>query len=251
MTTGSEPIHSTASHAVTNSLDLLHDTYNYNHWIYSLLRSSVGNRVLEVGSGVGNMTQFLLSCDRLFCLEPEKEYLKDLMDVTRVHGNVKVVCSRLESLPSADVPEAACDTVLCINVLEHIRDDLDAVKKMKAVLAKGGRLVLYVPACRWAYGAMDKALGHHRRYSRAMLRALAAGSGLQMTHCRYVNFIGLFGWWWAGRVRKEELIDPRRARVMDRLVPFVSALERLIKPPLGQSLFAVMKACDGCSAHAG
>lgn len=237
MTPSSAPA---SSHAVTNSLDLLRDTYNYNHWIYSLLRPHLGTVVLEIGSGIGNITQFLLSCDRLICVEPEKEYLKHLQDLMRVHGNVRVVNCGIESIPSVEVPEGTCDTVLCLNVLEHIQDDLDAVRRMTSVLKKGGRVVLYVPACSWAYGAMDKAMIHHRRYSRATLRSLAVQAELRMTVCRYVNFAGLLGWWWAGRVRKETLIDPLKARMMDRLVPFTSALERLVRPPLGQSLFAVM-----------
>ena len=225
---------------MTNSLDLLRDTYNYNHWIYSLLRPYLGNAVLEIGSGIGNMTQFLLSCDQLICLEPEQEYLQRLADLMRVHRNVRVVNSGIEAIPAVAVPEETCDTVLCLNVLEHIQDDLDAVRRMKSVLKAGGRLALYVPACRWAYGAMDKAMVHHRRYSRTMLRSLAARNDLRVTVCQYVNFVGLWGWWWAGRVRQEPLIDPQKARMMDRLVPYTSALERLMKPPLGQSLFAVM-----------
>ena len=240
MTRVAEPMTSHTSHAVTNSLDLLHDTYNYNHWIYSLIRPHIGARVLEVGSGVGNMTQFLLSCDELICLEPEKDYLNHLLDMTRVHGNIRVVHSSMDGIPSTEVPEGTCDSVLCLNVLEHIEDDVDALGRMRGMLKEGGRIVLYVPACGWAYGAMDKAMMHYRRYSRTALRSLALRCDLRVTVCRYVNFIGLWGWWWAGRVRHESMIDPQKARMMDRLVPYTSAIERLIKPPLGQSLLAVM-----------
>lgn len=224
---------------ISHSLDLLHDTYNYNHWIYALLRPYVGDSVLEIGSGVGNITQFLLRCEEVVAVEPEAEYAARLADMAAVHLNVRVVQASVESLPSASVPADHFDTVLCINVLEHIQDDGAAIRRMSQAARPGGRVLIYVPACARAYGAMDEALGHRRRYTRRALHTLLSQAGLRPVFSRYVNFIGLWGWWWAGRVRHESLIDPRKARLVDRLVPFLSAAERLCPPPVGQSLVMV------------
>lgn len=222
---------------LSQSLDLLHDTYNYNHWIYSLLRPYLGEHVLEVGSGIGNMTQFLLGCEEVVCLEPEEAYAHRLTRLADIHRNVRVVRACVASIPSIDVPEGNFDTVVCVNVLEHIQDDANAVDRMRIVTRKGGGILFYVPACPWAYGAMDKSMGHRRRYSARSLWSLLSNAGLRVVHSRFVNFVGLWGWWWVGRIRKETWIDPRKARMVDHIVPYLSAIERLVRPPVGQSLF--------------
>ncbi len=226
--------------SLAKSLDLLKDTYNYNHWIYSLLRPYLGTRILEIGSGPGNLTQFFLNSEVVRCLEPDEDYVRQLEQMAGVHRNLAVVRGSVEQMPGLGVEPGSFDTVLCVNVLEHIKDDADAVRRMQQMLRPGGRLLLYVPAGRWAYGKMDEAMGHCRRYARGDIARLARETGARIRICRYVNFIGLWGWWWAGRVRKETYIDPAKAVWVDRLVPYISAVERLLPPPVGQSLFAVL-----------
>lgn len=223
---------------LTHSLDLLSDTYNYNHWIYSLCRPWLGYEVLEVGAGIGNLTQFLLSAKRVVCLEPEDAYRPCLEKMAAIHKNVRYYTVPVEDI---SINEQPFSSVLCVNVLEHIEDDEAALRTMVSRLREGGHLVLYVPALSWAYGAMDANLGHCRRYNKGRIRMLARRNDLSIARMSYVNAPGLFGWWWAGRIRKESLIDPRKARIMDSLVPYVSALERLFPPIIGQSLLAVLK----------
>jgi SAM-dependent methyltransferase len=226
---------------LSHSLDLLADTYNYNHWIYSLCRPWLGTSILEVGAGTGNLTQFMLGARRLVCVEPEAEYQGHLVDIVKPHLN-----TTLYQLPIQELPERETDfdSALCVNVLEHIEDDRSALRAMAERVHMGGYVVLYVPAVMWAYGALDKELGHFRRYHKSTIRRLASECGLRIAYLRYINFIGLLGWWWSGRIRKESLIDPRKARFMDRLVPVVSALERLVPVPVGQSILAVFQKQD-------
>ena len=223
---------------LSHSLDLLADTYNYNHWIYSLCRPWLSEDILEVGAGTGNLTQFMLGARRLVCIEPEQEYQERLESIKKVHLNTS-----LYQVPVQDIPgdENNFDSVLCVNVLEHIEDDEKALSAMAERLKPGGFVILYVPAINWAYGAMDEQLGHFRRYNKSMVKALASKCSLNIVHIRYVNFVGLFGWWLSGRIQKETLIDPRKARIMDRLVPFISAVERIIPIPVGQSLLTIFQ----------
>lgn len=224
---------------MSHSLDLLSDTYNYNHWIYSVMRPYIGNKVVEVGSGPGNITRFLLSCQQLVCIEPDPDFIEDLEKLCKVHANISVVNRLLDDIRPADLPGWPYDTVLSANVLEHIEDDLGALRTMHDMLDAGGRKLLFVPAVPWAYGEMDRELGHFRRYSRRSLLELFAAAGFSKVRARYFNTIGLFGWWYAGRMRRERLIDPRKARAMDRMVPYLSALERMVPPLIGQSLLCV------------
>jgi SAM-dependent methyltransferase len=226
--------------ALTQSLDLLSDTYNYNLWVYSLLRPKIGESVLEVGAGVGNLTRFLLDRKSVVCLEPDPAYAAALRDLAAMHRNIQVLGTGLAEDGAAAVPGATFDTVLCVNVLEHIRDDVAGLKSLLANLAPGGALLLYVPACPFAFGTLDASLGHYRRYSKRSLRRLAAANGASLRLCRFVNMPGIFGWFWASRVSRDTRIEPRKARFVDRLAPYISAFERIIPPPIGQSLFAVI-----------
>lgn len=230
-----------ASDPLTQSLDLLSDTYNYNLWVYSLLRPHIGENVLEVGAGIGNLTRFLLPHARVVCLEPDAGYATALRHLSSVHHNLLVVQAGIHDEETVPFRDGTFDTVLCVNVLEHIEDDADAVRLMMSCLRTGGRLLLYVPACPFVFGALDAGLGHFRRYSRRALRLLAKTGGGKMESCRFVNMPGLFGWFWASRVSRDTHIEPRKARFVDRLAPYLSAAERLIPPPIGQSLLAVIE----------
>ena len=232
-------------HALSHSLDLLKDTYNYNHWVYSLLRKFVGKSVCEVGAGTGNLTQFFLNSDRVLCIEPDPEYCAALRSLSTVHTNVRVCAGSLDDCARAPANREAFDTAICVNVLEHIEDDVQALGQMLSMVKKGGRVLLYVPAARWAYGSLDRKLGHFRRYSKGMIREVARKSGAGVERCFYVNFIGVWGWFLHARILKREVISPESARFVDHLVPYISAIERLLPPFTGQSLFAVLKKSDG------
>jgi SAM-dependent methyltransferase len=227
--------------SLTHSLDLLKDTYNYNHWIYSLLHPYLGDKILEVGAGTGNILQFMLRRREIVCLESSSEFAESLKQTAAIHNNVRVVNGLIEDMLSLGIEPGHFDNVLCLNVLEHIEDDRNAVSNMLSALSAEGKLLLFVPACQWAYGRLDKEFGHYRRYSRSVLMSTITAAGGLVEKCHYVNFIGVFGWWYSGRIKQDPKIDPAKARTVDRLAPFLSALERIIKPLVGQSLFAVVR----------
>lgn len=222
-----------------HSLDLLRDTYNYNHWIYSAMRPYIGDNVVEVGSGPGNLTRFLLSATQLVCIEPDKNFVEKLAHLCSEHHNISVHHKFLDEIVIEKERGYPFDTVLSANVLEHIPDDRLALEQMADFLKPGGRLIVFVPALQWAYGAMDDELGHCRRYSRSDLEKLFEYINMNVVSIRYFNMIGALGWWWSGRIKKERFIDPAKARFMDRMVPYVSAIERLVPPLFGQSVVGV------------
>ena len=234
-------IHSTSPHALTKSLNLLADTYNYNHWIYSLMRPFLGDVLCEVGAGIGNLTRFFLNARRLVCIEPEPEYWDTLQQLSAIHRNITVARCGIEAFIAGRNSSERFDSVVCVNVLEHIQEQEHALRMMTNLLRPQGVVLLYVPACPWAYGRLDEALGHYRRYSKKQVKHLAHVCRLRLVQCRYVNCIGAFGWWWHSRVRKNAEIKPGPVRSFDRFVPYISALEHFLPLVVGQSLFAVLQ----------
>lgn len=228
--------------SVSHSLAVLSTVYHYNHWIFDSIRLFLGGRILEVGSGVGNITQFMLNAQRVICLEPFAAYHDYLIQRFRQHLNVSVHRLAIEQTPNDEVPPGCCDSVVCLNVLEHIADDVDALLRMKSLAAAGGNVIVLVPALPCLYGAMDKAMGHLRRYSLSSLRRAFNQAGLAVVHGRYFNAVGALGWWWNGCIRKRETIPMTATRQFDRLVPIISAVERIVPALWGQSILMVGRA---------
>ena len=231
--------------AVSHSLAVLASVYHYNHWIYTMVRDFLGESVVEVGSGIGNITRFMLDVKTLVCLEPFEPYREYIASRFSRHLNVKVVPHRIEECPNPDVPEGGFRSVVCLNVLEHIEDDIGVLAKCRRLLQPGGNVIILVPALPLIYGPIDRAMGHVKRYTKGSLRAAMAKAGFQVISSRYMNFVGVFGWWWEGRVLGREKIPEKKTRMFNRCVPFLSAVERIVPPLLGQSLVMVGKAGGG------
>ncbi len=234
---------SPATKEVHTSLELIKELYNYNHWIFNKVRPWIRGSVCEVGSGLGNITQFLLNAERVVGLEPHAESLHEISRRFAEHLNISFAPHTIQHCPNEDIPAGSFDTVLCLNVLEHIEDDLIAVSRMRELCLDRGRVVMLVPAHMSAYGTMDQSFGHYRRYNRRGLRALFAEAGLKTTYSFYMNALGYFGWLWEGRVLRRRRISVSAARTFNRLVPFVDAIERVVRLPFGQSLVMIGTPC--------
>ncbi len=208
--------------------------------MFDRLRRWVGRRVLEIGSGIGNLSAFLVDCERLVLTDTREEYLDRLRTRFARHRNIAV--ARLV-LPTelGTLAGQSFDTIICLNVLEHVDDDISALQAIRRMLAPSGRLILLVPALPVLYGTIDRALGHHRRYKRAGLASLLEATGFKLAHIEYFNLAGVPGWWFAGRVLRRQMIPAASLKLYDALVPLFR-LERLIPWRVGQSLIAIGEA---------
>jgi SAM-dependent methyltransferase len=224
-----------------DTLEVMSAAPRYNAWQYRRIAPFLGRRVCEVGSGIGNMSALLASrpLDRLVLTDTDPYYREILHD--RFRGRAEVVIEPL-TLPDAGAPERfrthALDTVVALNVVEHIEEDVAALRCMAGMLAPRGRAVVLVPALPALYGSLDEGLGHARRYRKADLRSAFARAGLRVTHCFYYNLVGTLGWFWNARVRRTKQLPLRQVAWFDTLVPLLR-LEDFVRLPLGQSLIAV------------
>jgi glycosyltransferase involved in cell wall biosynthesis len=210
----------------------------YNKWIIDRIRPWVGSRVLEVGSGTGNMTRLLYGRDLIVATELEPAYLHILANRFRRQPTVRVASFDLEKEPSEELRDCAFDTIVCLNVLEHIDSDVAALGRLFDLLTPGGRLLLLVPADQNLYGTIDKQVGHFRRYSRETLESAIRAAGFELQEMSHHNFFGRFGWWLNGRVLKRQHLPAAQSLIFDWLVPILRRIEPA-NPPKGLSLIAV------------
>lgn len=223
-----------------SDLEIMAGAKNYRRWMYRRLVPHIGQNVLEIGSGIGNFTKLLL--EREFVLatdnyEPCIEYLnRHLGDQLKAPALLFDVAEN----GGPDLKQYTFDTIVCLNVLEHIEDDLKALSRMHGMLAPGGRLVLLVPAFQFLYGTVDRALGHYRRYTRKDLLPVMRRAGFVIERSFYMNVIGMAGWFWNNRIIKLSEESGKQIGFFDRFIaPLAEFSERVLPPPAGLSLIAI------------
>jgi 2-polyprenyl-3-methyl-5-hydroxy-6-metoxy-1,4-benzoquinol methylase len=214
---------------------------NYNRWVYELCRPYLGTRLLEIGCGIGTMTEFWLNHGQLLATDIDPLHLREARQRWRGQKNLSTGLWDVAAAPAGEVLAYAPDTVLCINILEHVQDDAQALKNIHGLLAPGGRLVLFVPALPSLHGTLDQELLHFRRYGKKQVRALAAAAGFAEEASRYVNAPGVFGWWLNSKLLQRRFFSPNQIALFDRLIPFIAGLEKILPPPLGQSFLYIGK----------
>jgi glycosyltransferase involved in cell wall biosynthesis len=226
---------------LTTTLRRVEILHRYTHFLWDLIRPYVGRRVLEIGSGTGLLTRYLSTREHVVASDVDRDYVELLQRVYGDKPNVEVRVLDVTRLSADGLSPQSFDTVVCANVLEHVEDDVGALRAMSRLVAPGGRVVLIVPALRQLYGSIDRAIGHHRRYGRADIARTLEAAGLAVEHVSFLNLIGVAGWWLNGRLFRRRTVPGIQARLNDRLVPLLRA-ERLVGPPLGMSLLAVGRA---------
>lgn len=220
-------------------LDAMAHATNYYGWIMQRFRPHLGRRIVEVGAGIGTVADRILretSVDQLTLIEPAV-------------NNVPFLRRRFEQVPAVDVVSGYLedvvdrvrgDTFIAVNVLEHVEHDAKFLRAAYDVLRPGGKLLIAVPAVQGVYGSLDRAFEHYRRYSKKLLADRVRASGFLIRDIRYMNSVGLIGWFVTGRVVKRKTIGAREVKIYDRfVVPWLSAVERVLIPPIGQSLLLI------------
>lgn len=206
------------------TLKLLEKANRYNGWIYETIRPWLGREILEVGAGIGNMTRFLARGGRVTATDNDPYHLRELLRAFRESLNVEV---RELNLARPPVPGGgAFDTVVCLNVLEHIEDDASALRNMFQKLRPGGRAVLFVPANPRLYCEIDRGVGHYRRYTKEELAGKMISAGFRVIHARYHNILGALGWWVNGQVFRKRALSGGDVRGFNMLMPLIRFQER-------------------------
>jgi len=207
------------------TLKLLQKASKYNGWVYQMLRPYLGRDILEIGSGIGNMTKYFVGHGKVTASDISPFCLRELQ---RTYSENDKVAVRTLDISRNSYPEIEIyDTIVCLNVLEHIEDDIEALRNMHKLLRPGGRLLLYVPANPRLYCEIDRGVGHYRRYLMDDLTGKMAKAGFKVAHSRHHNILGAVGWWVNGKVLGKKHINATDVGGFDLLMPLVKLQDRL------------------------
>jgi glycosyltransferase involved in cell wall biosynthesis len=209
-----------------------------NRWILEQFRPYIGGRVLEAGCGIGNFTELLLDRERLVCVDNDPLYVE--MANWRM-GHLENVRTLERDLSDTGVyPDLAperLDTIICLNVLEHIEPDENVLRAYFDVLQPGGHAIILVPAHMWLYGPCDEAIGHHRRYTGTELHTKMQRAGFEIVMMEEFNRLGVPGWYLNKLLGRRDL-NPRQMRMFELLLPVAKVMEAM-KLGRGLSLIGV------------
>lgn len=228
---------------VGRDLEAMSFAENYHRWILESLKPQLGTRLVEVGAGSGSFSDLLLDhpADSLALIEPSEAMHRLLAERIRSRNDTRVETYRatfgdVAERLSSDLP----DSIIYVNVLEHIADDVGELALVHRTLAPGGKIFIFVPALQSLYGAFDEQVGHHRRYTRSELVDKCERAGFRIIDSRYFDLLGVLPWWVKYRLLKSSELEPRAVAAYDRyVVPAARRLEARLRPPLGKNVLLI------------
>jgi SAM-dependent methyltransferase len=222
----------------TDTLDQLEGTDRYNRWLFERVASAVGSRVLELGTGTGTMTRFLLDRDLVVGVDVVDRFVTNLQARFASHSGAIFLRHDI-SLSSDGLERFGFDSAVSFNVLEHIKDDEAAIRNVHRVLSPGGTIGLVVPAHPFLSGRFDDLIGHRRRYTVREMAEKLRRSGFTVERAVYSNPVGALGWLVHVKLLRRTRLHG--VGLFDAMVPLMAGAERVVTPPFGLSVVAIAR----------
>ena len=214
---------------------------NLNNWMYSQIKPFINGKVLEIGSGIGNISQvFIKEGNDIDLSDIRDQYIDFLHDKFPDNKVLKI------DLVHSDFDEVyghlfrTYDLVFALNVIEHIENDKLAIKNISKLLKTNGIIYILVPAYQSLYNNFDKSLFHFRRYTKKSLKDIFQ-SNLKFIKSWYFNFAGIFGWYLVGNILKKEIIPESNMKLYNFLTPIFKIMDRITLRSIGLSVVVVFK----------
>lgn len=221
-----------------STLNSISKADKFNYWMYSLMKPYLKGKILEIGSGIGNISQFAIKENKKITLSDISinyvEKLKsnfpnnEILNIDLVHEDFD---SRYKNI------FGTFDFIFALNVIEHIEDDKKAIENIYKLLKKGGCVFILVPAYKLLFNNFDVALEHYRRYTKQNLRQLFPQFKLLKSF--YFNFVGIFGWFMVGNLLGKKIIPESNMKLYNLLVPAFKIIDKIIFNKVGLSVIQI------------
>lgn len=224
-------------------LKVIAEADKFNHWMYQTIKPFLQGEILEIGSGIGNISSFAVADNFSISLsDTDKHYLTVLKNKFSNSQNVKDILNIDLQHPSFETEYLAIkenfDSVFLLNVLEHVPDDSIAVLNCRYLLKNGGYLIILTPAYKSLYSSLDKALGHYKRYNTKSLKTIFKKNQLMTKKAFYFNSLGVFAWLY-GKFRKLKTIPGREMKLFNKLVPLSKLMDKIFFRKFGLSVIII------------
>jgi SAM-dependent methyltransferase len=227
-------------------LEAMSGASNYHRWILEIFKPYLGKHLVEVGAGIGSFSDLILKhhlCESLSLVEPSDAMYSQLaIHAQELSANVQIYTYHGTFIEAAPLIKArhSPDSILYVNVLEHIADDEGELKAVYQTLSEGGRVFIFVPALTWLFGNFDSQVGHFRRYSKAELEGKLRNAGFKILQSSYFDFPGIGPWWVKYCLMKSDTLESGAVTFYDRfIVPTVRRIESVVTIPLGKNVIAI------------
>jgi SAM-dependent methyltransferase len=224
------------------TLETISKAGEFNKWLYETIEPFCYGRILEIGSGIGNLSSFFINNGKNITLSDYDELYVQLLkekfvrnpsiEVFQLDLNDENFKKKHKGLQNS------FDSIFLLNVLEHINDDLTAVDNCRFLLKTNGNLLILVPSSSFLYSKMDINLGHYRRYSSSSLKAVLLWNKLEVTRTFHFNALGIAGWWW-NKLLKKEKISEQKMKAFNKMVPLAKFLDGLFFNRIGLSVVSI------------
>lgn len=226
-----------------NTLDILSEANHFNQWMFETIKDYVKGSVIEIGSGIGNISEYILkNFDEVFLTDYDLKYCDLLTKKFGSHKNLKGVAQMDLVDPDFDTKYSSLfnsfDTLIVLNVIEHIKDDSLAIQNCKKLLRHNANLIVLVPAYQWLYNRLDTNLGHFKRYSRAGLRDVVK-KNFEIVRVFNFNIGAVPGWFFSGRILRKETIPSGQVSLVNKIVPVLKMADKIVGNKVGLSVIAV------------
>jgi 2-polyprenyl-3-methyl-5-hydroxy-6-metoxy-1,4-benzoquinol methylase len=219
-------------------LSELENAHRFNHWMGQTLRPFVGERVLEIGAGIGNLTSQFIPRELYFASDINPHYIRHLQSFANGKPYLHVLEVDAGEAEHFTSLKEKFDTALMVNVLEHVPDEALALRNLWSALEPGGRAIILVPQHPALYGTLDEVLQHRERYTAAKLESALTNAGFRVEKIFDFNRVSVPGWWFSGKVLRRTTFSRIQLQILEMVMPILSRIDRFW-PWKGLSVIAV------------
>lgn len=223
------------------TLHVIEKANKFNRWMYETIKPFCKGKILEIGCGIGNISEFFIQDSQDIILSDLRVNYLEIVSKKFINPTIKINLIDPEFDTKYDKIIGTFDTVFALNVIEHIEDDKQAIANCKKLLKKGGNLIILVPAYQFLFNNFDKELEHFRRYTRKKIETVIAENNLEIVNSFYFNFIGIIGWYVSGSILKKKTIPENQMGLFNLLVPVFRWADKIILNKIGLSVICVSK----------